>query len=212
MPVLKESRKPVKRADEPARQRISNPYDARAQRSREALRSACLELIEVKSFETITIRDITTEAGVSYPVFFRQFASKEQLLENIAEAEVRQLLGLTRPAFENEGATAPFEGLCLYVQAHRKLWTTLLTAGAASIMRREFMRISKEIAQGRPRSAPWLPLDLSAALVVGTIFEILAWWLQQPEDYPVENVRTLLEVFVTRGMKKPRDVRLIPSS
>lgn len=192
-----------------ARQRMSRPHDARAVRSLEALRSALLKLIETRSFEAITIREITQEAGVSYPVFFRRFASKEELLDDIAQEEVRQLLSHTRPALDSGATAVPFEGLCRYVQDHRTLWTTLLTAGASSVMRQEFMRVANEDARDRPRQHPWLPLDLATSVVASIIFEILSWWLQQEESYPVENVRILLEVLAMRSLNKPRTIDLL---
>lgn len=181
----------------PARKRISRIHDARAVRSRGALRQALLALIEEKELGEITIREITARAGVSYPVFFRQFSSTENLLMDVATEQVRNLLGHTSDAFapRGEGSLAD---MCAYVQAHRKLWTTLLTAGASATMRREFSRISEEIAASRPRTNPALPPDLVTELVTSAIFDILTWWLRQPADYPAANVVKLLEAFVIK--------------
>ncbi len=194
-------------------QRISNPRDARVLRSREALRSALLRLLEQKPLDQISIQDITSEAGVSYPTFFRQFAAKEDLLEDIAEDEIRRLLSLTMPLFDEQQQKQALQALCEYVNDHRSLWTVLLTGGAATAMREEFIRIAEEIGRTRDhkgeRTNPWLPLDLVGRFVVNGIFEILAWWLRQPEDYPMENVMTFLDVLVVRSTAQPVDVKLI---
>lgn len=191
------------------RNRLSRPHDPRALKSREALRAALLHLLEQRSFEQITIREITTAAGVSYPVFFRQFASKDALLADIATAEVRGLLALGQPvdgddAHQNHGLMA----MCQYVEQRRSLWKALLTTGAASEMRGEFARISAEIATTQPRANPWLPVELASSFVAAAIFEILAWWLNQPEDYPVRNVEKILNALVARPLTVPQNVEL----
>jgi AcrR family transcriptional regulator len=187
---------------------MSRPDDARALRSRDALKEALLRLIGRKSFEQISIRDITDEAAVSYPTFFRRYVTKEELLEDIAAQEIRDLLALTSSLLNQEGLDPSLRLLCTFVKGHRKLWTTLLTTGASSIMREEFIRIAKDIARIRPRSNPWLPTELAAAFVVSGIFEILAWWLRQPENYPIENVVAILDVLVVRSTARPVDVKL----
>lgn len=172
-----------------------------------ALGGALLELLEDKSFDQITIREITDRAGVSYPTFFRRFASKDELLERIATEEVRNLLRLGASAMSEQEDISSAH-MCAYVQAHRTLWSTLLTGGAATAMREEFMRIAREMAHARPRANPWLPIDLAVPFVAGGIFEVLAWWMRQPEDYPIENVCTLLDALVIETTGRRRDITL----
>lgn len=189
-----------------ARGRISRPHDARAVRSREALRGAMLALIEERPFDQISIRDITNRAEVSYPVFFRQYATKEQLLGDIAEEEVRRLLSHSLPLFDARKARESVHTLCRYVDEHRVLWTRLLTGGAASNMQREFKRIAHEINLSREPSNPWLPSDLAIPFVVSGLFEILAWWLRQPGDYPREAVEKLIDALIVDLAIVRRDI------
>jgi AcrR family transcriptional regulator len=186
-------------------QRMSRPNDARALRSREALKAALLSLVEERPFDQVSIRDITNRAGVSYPVFFRRYASREQLLEDIATEEVRRLLSLTSPIFDANRQDESARALCAYVSDHRQLWSQLLTGGAAPIMRDEFKRIAREIGGTREPTNPWLPADLAAAFVVSGLFEILAWWLSQPEDYPTEKVVRIIDILIVRLSSTPLD-------
>ncbi len=86
---------------------------------------------------------------------------------------------------------------------------TLLTGGATAAMREEFMRISREINKSRPRSNPWLPEDLAVSFVGNGVFEIFAWWMAQPEDYPVENVKTIFDALIVDSLARPRDIKLL---
>ncbi|PLK26754.1 TetR/AcrR family transcriptional regulator [Novosphingobium sp. TH158] len=191
-----------------ASQRMSRPDDARALRSREALRAALLALLEERPFHEITIRDITGRAGVSYPVFFRRYGSKEDLLEDIAADQVRRLLETTYPAMVPGQPEASLAQLCGYVEQHRALWKSLLTTAAAGAMRAEFARISQETGDTGPRMNSWLPVSLASRFVASGLFEILAWWLAQDEDYPVANVITLLRELIVQPMLVPRHVAM----
>ena len=166
-----------------------------------------LELIETKPLDEITIRNITDAAGVSYPTFFRRFVRKEELLEAIAASEVREVLSRSRSALENGGAGSGAE-LCAYVEAHRRLWRTLLTGGAASAMREEFMRVAKDIGDSRSPNNPWLPADLALGFVTGGIIEILTWWMRQPDEYPTANVVKLFDALIVDTASRPRNIAL----
>jgi AcrR family transcriptional regulator len=180
----------------------TKPDDARAERSIEALREALLALLKHKALDQISIRNITDTAGLSYPTFFRRFSSKEELLKDIAAEEVRRLLSLSQAAIEERQAQASGETLCRYVKKHRRLWSVLLIGGASAAMRQEFMRIAAEIAISRPRHAPWLPVDLAVPFMTSGIFEIIAWWMRQPADYPLANVIKLFDALIIDTIRR----------
>lgn len=188
---------------------MSKPDDARALRSRQALRSALLALLADRPLHEITIRDITARAELSYPVFFRRYGSKEELLAEVAEEEVRGLMAQTYPVLEKQGPDAGLTEVCGYIQARKALWKSLLTTGAAPAMREEFARLSAKYGAEGPRANPWLPISLASAFVTAAMFEVLVWWLEQPEDYPVENVMTFLRHFVVRPTMEGHDIKLV---
>jgi AcrR family transcriptional regulator len=173
------------------------------------LRAAILQLVEEKSLEQISIKEITEAAGLSYPTFFRRFASKEELIEDIATQEVVALMSLGRAAIARRNAYAAAGDMCRYIEANRKLWSVLLNRGASTAMRREFMRISIEISDAGPRVNPGIPLDLAVHFTTSGIFEIFAWWLRQPDDYPTENVLKIFEALIIDTIARRRDITLI---
>src|SRR5262245_59203881 len=94
---------------------VSDATDARVIRSREALRSALLELLKAKPFEDITIRDIVAEAGIAYTTFFRHHPTKEALLNGVAAQEISRLVAISFPVLESVNSKASCEALCAYV-------------------------------------------------------------------------------------------------
>jgi len=189
---------------EPAKQmahyrpHLKTAKDARAVRTRSALRDAMLQLLALKPLDKITILDICQTAGVGYTTFFRHHATKESLLDDVAAGEIAHLIGLTVPIAVAEDVHAAGVALFNYVNEHRKLWSTLLTGGAEAAMRNEFLRLSREVAATRAHVYDWPPTDISTILVVSSTVELVSWWLQQKKPLSIEDVAVIYERIIIR--------------
>lgn len=170
--------------------------DLRAIRSREALRDALLSLLNTRTLADITTRDITDRARVGYATFYRHYASKEALLNDVASDQVNQLVRMTLPIMDNRDSLGACTTLCAYVSEHRSVWKSLLLGGAASTIREELLNASRVSAETRSRTESWLPTDLGVVLVASSIVELLSWWLSQPEPLPVPQVGKILDKVV----------------
>jgi len=170
------------------RPHLSTARDARAVRTREALRQALLELLETHPLEQITIRDIAAAAGIGYTTFFRHHPTKEALLDDLAAEQIGHLVNLVMPVMDARDASAASEALFTYVNEQRSLWTTLLTGGAAGALREELLRISRGIAASRSSEGVWPPVEVATLLIVSGTVELLAWWLRQSKPMAVRDI------------------------
>lgn len=171
--------------------------DARVTRSRAALRNALLSLLQSQPYDQVTIREITARAETGYATFFRHYPDKQALLDDLASNEIRDLLNRTVPILFAVDTRAACVALCNYINERRRLWASLLTGGAAGVMREEFVRQARALAV--PDQVPpgsWLPTDLSVVFGVSGMIEILAWWLREENEYPVERVAEILDRLV----------------
>jgi AcrR family transcriptional regulator len=175
------------------RPHLKTAKDARAVRTRAALRDAMLQLLGFKSLDEITILDLCQTAGIGYTTFFRHHPTKQALLDDVAAEQIAQLIGLTVPIAETEDVHAAGIALFTYVGEHRKLWSTLLTGGAKAAMRNEFLRLSRQVAATRTRINDWPPTEISTILVVSSTVELVSWWLQQKKPPPIEEVASIYE-------------------
>ena len=64
------------------------------QLTRECIRTALLQLLKDESFENITITSIIKRAGVSRAGFYRNYSSKEDIIEEFAQITYKELTTL----------------------------------------------------------------------------------------------------------------------
>jgi AcrR family transcriptional regulator len=184
----------------------SNPADAldpRTQKTRAALCSAMLSLLQEKAFEEITIRAVTKRAKISYPTFFGHYESIRGVLRDLIENQIRQMIALTVPAIRRTTGHTAALALCTFVDQHRTLWTALLTGGAAGIVRAEFARQARQVNTTLTRRH-WLPVELANILAVSAIVDILTWWLQGNPRVSVEEVVQTLDRLVGSSFVRGR--------
>jgi len=172
--------------------------DARARRSMKAMQTALLALIEERPFGKITVEDIAARAGTGRSTFYRYYATKEALLDEIATVEIEELFALTFPLLDTSGTRASSLALAKYVDARRKLWTVLLTGGASAVMRAAFVKLAIDSAQNATFANTDIPVELGAVFGVAATIEILSWWLRQPQPVSVDDVAGFLDRLAVR--------------
>ena len=172
--------------------------DPRAVRTQEALHRAMLQLLDEKSLDQITVRDIVLVAGIGYNTFFRHHPSKEALLETIAARQISTLFQLSVPVLYSRDLSSAAIALLEYVNQNRSLWKTLLTGGAAGFVREEFLRQAKAVAKFRGQHNRLMPPDLGTTLIVSSVLELITWWLQQRKPLPVELVAEILTCAIVK--------------
>lgn len=170
--------------------------DARQVRTRRNLLDALLRLLETRPFEQVTIREIAREAEIGYATFFRHYASKEELLHDLAAGQITELLNHALPVLFAVDSRQSCITLFDYVTERRALWSALLTGGAATTLKQEFTLQAKRIADEQGSGGGWLPDDLRVIFAVSATVEIMTWWLQQEPGFPVERIAEILDRLV----------------
>jgi AcrR family transcriptional regulator len=179
----------------------------RTTRTRPALCGALLSLLEEKSFEQITIREITERAEVGYATFFRRYPDKVAALHDLAALEIKALMDLALPILYTVDGRASAEVLFVYVWEHRKLWSALLSGGV-TVVKDELIRLFHQLAAEKSdgqQSQSWPPQDLRVIFSVASTVEILAWWLKQENAPPPKQMAELLDQWViVPSLSKPK--------
>jgi len=193
---------------DPSKVNESAPARAtRVTRTRPILCGALLSLLEERPFEQLTVREITAKADIGYATFFRHYPDKEALLNDLAASQISDLLAMTLPILNNADTRGSARTLCAYVWEHRKLWSALLTGGAASTLKDEFVRQAQQIAEAQPNPDAWLPNDLSIVFYVTGTVEILTWWLKQKDPPSVDRMGEVIDSLIVGPSMAPSGKR-----
>jgi AcrR family transcriptional regulator len=171
----------------------------RGRKTMHALHGAALELIEELPLEKITVDLIVARAGIGKATFYRHYATKEDLIDEIATDEIDRLVALSLPLLSLADTLPSSLEVARYVDERRHLWKVLLTGGAGGTMRRRLTQLAT--IRGASAAPPFpadLPLDLCAVWGVAATAEILAWWLRQEDPASVEVVAGYLDRLAVR--------------
>jgi AcrR family transcriptional regulator len=169
----------------------------RLRRTQKLLREALIELIEERSFDALTVGEITERAMVSRAAFYRNYRDKYDLVEQIF-AEVMQALF---NAVSEPGAEHPpqiwvkfFEHIAEYERLYRALLGRKGSPWFVLKMRASLIDLIKEYQ----RLPVWQPAadrpiypasdELIPDLVVTMLVEAITWWLEQGRPYPPQEI------------------------
>lgn len=176
---------------------IEAQQDRRVRKTRQAIRQSLETLLLDKAVEQITAKEVAARADIGYTTFFRHFASKEDALADLADAEAGELIEYCFPMLRTgDGHTATAE-LCRHVESRKRVWTALLTSGAAGVVRAALVRHTLEYVDEWPPGQPWLPADTGTQLVIGLVLEVLTWWLTHaPRMKPGQVAEIMDRLFI----------------
>ncbi len=175
--------------------------DPRNERTRSAIKAALVDLLAGQPFDQVLVRDIVAGAGIGNATFFRHFRDKAQVLEEVAQDFFEQASGAMIPTLGERHSELGARHLCRFVDAHRVVYTALLTGGAGGQIRADFVEKTAEQAYA---IIPDLPLRLPGRLAViyplSAIVAILAWWLGEVPETPPDEVAELIARLVFKPM------------
>lgn len=176
----------------------------RVKRMKILLREALIALIEERSFDALTVGELTERAMVSRAAFYRSYRDKYDLVEQIFEEAMNTLFN----AIGEFGREHPpdvwlrfFEQITQYNQLYRALLGKKGSPWFVQKMRARLAELIKEhgsledphgsiISTDAPHSAhPFADMfvpDLVAAMIV----EAITWWLEQGQPYTPGELAT----------------------
>jgi AcrR family transcriptional regulator len=174
--------------------------DRRVQKSQEAIKSAFIELMSEKSFDHITIQDISDRANVGRRTIYDHYMDKFDLLDKLIEEHINELRILCESASELnfvEGNLIWFE----YFERNRSFFSTMLASKGAPAFRSHFLEFviqelenEVDVTEGKNQG---LSKDLILKFFGAAIVEIVEAWftngLSEPTQVVAEQVGLLLD-------------------
>ena len=180
-------------------------HNLRVLRTRKLLRTALLDLIEERDFETLTVGEIAERAMVSRAGFYRYYQDKydlvEQLFEEAVQAMMNELSEEDRPVRSpEETPTVPepwitfFEHLAAYHRLYRMLlgrasgswFVAKMRIALTEVLSRRVRQRSSCIQNGKQVAVAYN--RLAPSLTASLLIEIIARWLEQSQPETPQEI------------------------
>jgi AcrR family transcriptional regulator len=195
--------------------------DRRILRTKKALRTALLELIEEKGYDGISVEEITQRANLGRATFYLHYKDKEDLLlEEFVEMAQERVKVLTEIPFsewqageraDEKQPLAPLVKVFEHAAEHEALYRVLLHGEGMKRLEQSIRALVAqsiaEIALAERRSRPLLaeppiPLELIAAYFSGALLSSLAWWLDAPARVSPVEMAGLFQRLLFLGVRE----------
>ena len=183
----------------------NKPLDRRSRRTRHALQAALISLILEKGYDSVTIEEITERADLGRTTFYLHFRDKEELLmhaiDNICDDFIQQHEALLALVDSSKTARHALHGntderILYHIFAHARenadLYKVMLRGEGGATASKRFTQIIQDETVRRLSQLQNLtikvPLEVFAVFFSGTLVELVTWWLEMDQPYPIEEM------------------------
>lgn len=173
------------------RRQMGRALDPRVARSRERLREAMVRLTIEKGFDQVTIREISEQAGVGFKTFYRHYANRDALMQDVLRSIVDDIveqlvIGEISQEADLQNAIKIFE----YVRTNEAFFRVIIDLSVLNLMIEPLLEITHQvIAATSPHlSKESIPLSLIVHKQLWELIGYIRWWLENGMEPPVEEM------------------------
>lgn len=177
--------------------------DRRILKSQEAIKKAMIELMGEKSFDEITIQDISDTANVSRGTIYLHYMDKYDLLEKIIEEHINKMREICESTAEEEFKEANLHWF-KYLESHYLFFSTMLASKGAPYFRNQFLNFLIEefkdevnIKEGKNKG---LNEDVILQFIVTSYVGIVEWWFKNGMPYSPEVMAEEVGILLDRNL------------
>ena len=192
-PIPKISSGPVTDVATAAAPRVLTDKSARTQ---ERIRAAAARVLSERGIATARLGDIAVAAGVQAPAIYYDYASREELIEDVIRlGQIGTETRVTQAIEDLDAATPALEKICVAVEAHLRALHELSDYTTAAVRnvgqmptemrdrmradQRRYGRVWKRLfeeARDQGELRPGLDLRTAQLLVIGALNWTPEWW------------------------------------
>lgn len=180
----------------PTSSKLPEKLDPRVTRTRKMLRDALVALLEEKSYDRITIADITGRATVNRKTFYLHYETKDHLLQSVTDGILDELFGEAKAAQPIDLSIDEMQSyiagrIFAYVKKHRTFFEVMFERRAMTdfvqYMKRYFARFYEEKFADIDESRLPVQKDVIASYIGSAYVGVIHGWLndgmrQSPEE------------------------------
>ncbi len=184
----------------------SQNKDRRAERTRQMLRQAFLEVVREKGLTKASVQDIVDQANVSRGTFYAHYADKYALIEIIIREEFQRSLSALPPAAVwNTAILQTFIQTVLeyfktvYKRHHR---SRELAPVIEQAIHDEMSLLILVWLKAQSKAVSQLPLETLAQIISWTIYGAALQWIQEPNPLPEDQMAHEVVIMLMDGLVK----------
>ncbi|WP_342566403.1 TetR/AcrR family transcriptional regulator [Paenibacillus sp. FSL R7-0345] len=177
--------------------------DRRVQKSQDAIKKAFIELMAEKSFDQITIQDISDRANVGRRTIYDHYLDKVDVLDKLIEEHINELRKLCKAAAD----LSYVEGNLLwyqYFETHYPFFSTLLASKGASAFREQFLKFVIEELEGDVDVEAGINRGMNREMILrffgAAIVETIIGWITNGLAEPAEVLAEQMGILLDRNL------------
>ncbi len=164
--------------------------------TRECIETAMIRLMEKKPFADISIQDIITVAGVSRSSYYRNYASKEDILTQYIRTINESLSAVMLQYDAVQETKKVWEALLIAAKPLAPKYKLLLDAGFGEKLTLEFAKTMNKNVE-----ASNYALRYSNVYWAGAISSVLAEWIRNSTDASIDDLAEIGSNLMVAGIR-----------
>ena len=174
--------------------------DKRQIKTRQAIFSAFVKLLETKRYEKITVQEILDEAVIGRSTFYAHFETKDELLKAVCKELFGHIIDSAMDKTHTHGlyskSEAPQSVFChllQHLQENDNHILGLLSCESSDIFLRYFKDslnelIKTQFVHHNRRDNQDIPQDFLVNHISGSFVEMVLWWLKDKKSHTPEEL------------------------
>lgn len=185
---------------------VHDKLDRRVRQTRETLLDALLELMIERGYERLTVQNLLDRANVGRATFYAHFDSKDELLACSIERLRAWLVNEWRTMPEQRlGFTLPF---FQHLSSHKIIYQKTIARESEVSVERHIRLMLRELVREdfrtrqplKPGSRVDAGVDLATRYVVGALWSMIDWWMENGATLPPEEINALFQRLTFPGL------------
>lgn len=173
------------------------------------LRTALIELMQIKPFEKISIKDICEQADLNRTTFYLHYTDQHALLQDIQEEVKNNLYLFQKQDHDGKEVLDSITVYLSYVKDNYKVFQVLLNQTGSSDFRKDLLAFTSRIFWPEQNDAIIQDHYARRYLLSGCI-GVLSEWLERSFDLPLDEMAVYIHELAEgtiMSMKTPSAIR-----
>jgi len=194
-------------------QKTLQQQDRRTQRTQQTLLDALIDLLKVKHYDAISVKDIIEKANVGRSTFYAHYQTKDDLLKGGFERVLDMLLEQVVIDETNRNLTLDTVPLFRHALGHAELFRTLawgsgfevITTQGQTALGAKFQQCLSQLVPAE--QPPTVPLSALSYSLAGSLLILLKWWLENDMPGSPEAMDRIFQELVMPGIRNALGVQ-----